>query len=165
METTLRKIDHSATRVSQETIILLNVLAFILNLPWLAGIVMIVMLLGTLIGVPGFGFIYRYGLKPAGLTKPHVLLDNPEPHRFAQGFGGVVMLIGTAALYLRAPVLGWALVWLVTALAALNAFGGFCVGCFVYYWLARLHVPGFTKNPPQGTFPGMRPSTPVGEAK
>ncbi len=165
MEPVLKKIDHSATKVSQVTIVVLNVLAFILNLPWLAGFVMVVMLFGTLIGVPAFGFIYRYGLKPAGLMKPHVLLDNPEPHRFAQGFGGVVMLIGTISLYLGLPGLGWILVWLVAALAALNAFGGFCVGCFIYYWLTRLHVPGFTKNPPQGTFPGMRPSAPAGGGK
>jgi hypothetical protein len=49
------------------------------------------------------------------------------------------------------------LVWLVAALAALNAFGGFCVGCAIYYWLGKLHMPGFTKAPPAGTFPGMRP--------
>jgi hypothetical protein len=160
MSETLREIDHSAIKVSQITIVALNVLAYILNLTWLAGIVAGVMLLGTLLGVSGFGFIYRYGLKPARLVQSHVLLDNPEPHRFAQGFGGVVMLVGTAALYLGAPGLGWALVWLVAALAALNAFGGFCVGCFVYYWLTRLHVPGFTKQPPVGTFPGMRPASP-----
>lgn len=162
---TLRKIDHSSLKISQITIVLLNVLAFILNLTWLAGAVGGIMLLGTLLGVPGFGFIYRYGLKPAGLAHPHVLMDNPEPHRFAQGFGGTVMLVGTAALYLGAATLGWGLVWLVAALAALNAFGGFCVGCFVYYWLARLHAPGFTKNPPDGTFPGMRPAGSVSESK
>ena len=159
MNTTLKNIDHSALQVSQIAIVVLNVLAFILNLPWLAGIVAVVMVLGTLLGVPGFGFIYRYGLKQLGWMRAHVLLDNPEPHRFAQGFGSVFMLAGTAALYLGAPGLGWALVWLVAALAALNAFAGFCVGCFVYYWLARLRVPGFTKNPPEDTFPGMRPTT------
>ena len=163
MSETLRKIDHSALKVSQITIVALNVLAYILNLAWLAGIVTGVMLLGTLLGAPGFGFIYRYGLKPARLVRAHVLLDNPQPHRFAQGFGGVVMLAGSAALYLGAPGLGWALVWLVAALAALNAFGGFCVGCFVYYWLTRLHVPGFTKHPPVGTFPGMRPASPASD--
>jgi hypothetical protein len=163
MNMTLIKIDHSAMKVSQVTIVVLNVLAYILNLTWLAAIVTGVMLLGTLLGVAGFGFIYRYGLKPARLMQPHVLLDNPEPHRFAQGFGGAVMLAGVAALYLGAPGLGWALVWLVATLAALNAFGGFCVGCFVYYWLARLHVPGFTKNPPDGTFPGMRPTSPASD--
>jgi hypothetical protein len=162
MNTTLKKIDHSVMKINQVTIVGLSLLAYILNLPWLAGLVGAVMLLGTLIGVPGFGFIYKYGLKPSGVVKSYVLLDNPEPHRFAQGFGSVVMLLGAAFLYLSSPVLGWGLVWLVAALAALNAFAGFCVGCFLYYWLTRLHVPGFTKNPPAGTFPGMKPSSPVG---
>jgi hypothetical protein len=93
------------------------------------------------------------------------LFDNPEPHRFAQGFGATVVLAGTAALYLGVPALGWGLVWLVAALAALNAFGGFCVGCFVYYWLARLHAPGFSRQPPEGTFPGMRPASSGNESK
>src|SRR3989304_6050004 len=115
MDTNLKKIDHNAMKVSQITIVVLSVLAYILDLAWLAGIVGAVMLLGTLLGLPGFGFIFWYGLKPAGLVKPYVLLDNPEPHRFAQGFGSVVMLAGTAALYLGAPALGWGLVWLVAA--------------------------------------------------
>jgi hypothetical protein len=157
MTETLQKIDHSALKVNQVTIILLNILAFILNLPWLAALVAAVMLLGTLFGIPGFGFIYRYILKPLGWVKPNVLMDNNEPHRFAQGFGGVVMLGGSLALYAGLKALGWGLVWMVAALAALNAFGGFCVGCAVYYWLGKLHVPGFTKSPPAGTIPGMRP--------
>ncbi len=153
----LQKVDHSALKVSQITIILLNILAFILNLPLLALFVTLVMAAGTALRVPGFGFIYRYALKPWGWVKPDVLMDNPEPHRFAQGFGAVVMAAGSLALFLGSPVLGWALVWLVVALAALNAFGGFCVGCAIYYWLNRLHVRGFYKTPPAGTFPGMRP--------
>jgi hypothetical protein len=157
MNTAFVPVDHSALKVSQVTIIVLNVLAFVLDAPWLAAIVTAFMLVGTWIGVPGFGFIYRSVLKPAGLVKPQVIDDHAEPHRFAQGFGATVMLVGTLALYLGLSSLGWGLVWLVAALAALNAFGGFCAGCFVYYWLARLHVPGFSKNPPDGAFPGMRP--------
>ena len=153
----LKKIDHSAMTVNQVIIIALNITAFVLNQPWLAGLVAAVMLLGTLAGRPGFGFVYQSALKPAGGVKPHVLLDNPEPHRFAQGLGGVFMLGGALALFGELTVLGWGLVWMVAALAALNAFGGFCVGCFVYYWLTRFGVPGFSKNPPTGTFPGMRP--------
>ncbi len=153
----LQKVDHSALKVSQVTIILLNILAFILNLPLLALFVTLVMAVGTALKVPGFGFIYKYALKPLGWVKPHVLMDNPEPHRFAQGFGAVVMAVGSLALLVGSPVLGWSFVWLVAGLAALNAFGGFCVGCAVYYWLNRLHVPGFHKTPPAGSFPGMRP--------
>jgi hypothetical protein len=67
------------------------------------------------------------------------------------------MAAGSISLFLGATALGWILVWIVIALAALNAFGGFCVGCAMYYWLARLNVPGFTKTPPAGIFPGMKP--------
>jgi hypothetical protein len=157
MSENLHKVDHAGLRVNQFTIITLNILAFVLNLPWLAALVALVMVLGTLLKTPGFGFIYRYVLKPAGLIKPDVLLDNPEPHRFAQGLGGAFMVVGSLALWAGYAALGWGVIWLVTALAALNAFGGFCVGCAVYYWLSRLSVPGFQKSPPSGTFPGMRP--------
>ena len=148
-------------KINQFAIILINILAFVLNLPWLALFVALVMLLGTLLGVPGFGSIYRYILKPSGMVKPYILMDNPEPHRFAQGLGGVFMTAGSLALLFGLPTLGWGLVWLVVALAALNAFAGFCAGCMVYYWLSRLHVPGFEKTPPGNTFPGLRPKTRV----
>ena len=74
------------------------------------------------------------------------------------------MLAGSSALFAGLPGLGWVLTWLVAALAALNAFAGFCVGCFIYYWLARLGAPGFPKVPPAGTFPGMRPREEAGDA-
>ena len=157
MSENLQKVDHAALRVNQYTIIVLNILAFVFNLPWLAGVVALVMILGTVLKTPGFGFVYRSVLKPAGLVKTDVLMDNPVTHRFAQGLGGAFMLMGGLALWAGFAALGWGLVWLVAALAALNAFGGFCVGCAVYYWLSRLNVPGFRKAPPAGTFPGMRP--------
>lgn len=152
----IQKVDFTALRTNQAVIILLNIVAFILNAPLLAAIVTLAMTLGTLLKKSGFAFIYQ-ALKPTGWPKPEILQDNPEPHLFAQGFGAVVMLAGTVSLYLGAAPLGWGLIWLVVALAALNLFGGFCVGCAVYYWLGRLDVPGFTKTPPEGTFPGMKP--------
>ena len=157
MDTPLQRVDHSALKVNQSFIIGLNILAFILNLPWLALIVTLAMAIGTALKVPGFGFVYKYVLKPRGWVKPDMIDDNPEPHRFAQGFGAVVMAAGVSALFAGVSPLGWGLVWLVIALAALNLFAGFCAGCAVYYWLNRLNVPGFVKAPPTGTFPGMRP--------
>lgn len=153
----LQKVDHSALKTNQIIIISLNLLAFILNLPILAAVVAAVMGLGSALKIPGFGFVYRYALKPGGWMKPDILDDNPEPHRFAQFLGFLFMTAGSIALYLGAGILGWSLVWLVAALAALNAFGGFCVGCAVYYWLSRFNLPGFSKRPPTGTFPGMKP--------
>lgn len=154
-------VDHTALIINQSFIIILSILAFIFDVPWLAFVVMLVMGIGTMRGVPGFGFIYRYLLRPRGWAQPDVIPDNPEPHRFAQGFGAVVMAAAVIALYSGAGATGWALVWLVVALAALNLFVGFCAGCAVYYWLYRLHVPGFVKSPPDGTIPGMRPRTGV----
>lgn len=153
----LQHVDHSALRTNQAFIITLLIIAFIINMPWLVTAVALVMLLGTAFGRPGFGLLYTRVLRPLGWVKPDVVPDNPEPHRFAQGFGGAVLVAAFAALLAGAPALGWALSWLVVALAALNLFGGFCMGCAVYYWLNRLHVPGFTKAPPEGTFPGMLP--------
>jgi len=148
VETAPRKVDHSALKVNQTFIIALLILAFVLNTVWLVVFVAAVMLLGT--AVPSlslFKAVYQRALKPAGLVKPTVITDNPEPHRFAQGFGGVVLLGAIAALFAGATTLGWALVGLVVVLAALNLFLGFCAGCFVYYQLNRLGVPGFDRGP------------------
>jgi len=158
----LQKVDHSALKTNQIIIISLNILAFIFDLPILAVLVALVMGIGSALKIPGFGFVYKNLLKPRGWMKPDVLDDNPEPHRFSQILGFLFMAGGSAALFFGSTVLGWSLVWLVVALAALNAFGGFCVGCAVYYWLARFKLPGFTKQPPAGTFPGMKPKVKAG---
>ena len=159
MSEKLERIDHSAFKVNQAAIVGLNILAFILNAPWLAALVGLVMIAGTLLKFPGFGLIYRYALKPLGWVKPDVLMDHNEPHRFALGLGGAFMAASCGALFTGAATLGWALAWLVAALAALNLFAGVCAGCMVYYWLGRLHVPGFYQSPPEGAYPGMRPKT------
>ena len=153
----LQKVDHSALKTNQLIIISLSVLAFILNLPILAAFVALTMGIGSVLKVPGFGLVYKSLLKPRGWMKPDVLDDNPEPHRFAQFVGFLFMTAGSLALFLGSTILGWSLVWIVVALAALNVFGGFCVGCAMYYWLSLIRVPGFGKQPPAGIFPGMKP--------
>ena len=154
---TLQKVDHSALKTNQLFIILISILAFILNLPILAAFVAPVMGIGAVLKTPGFGILYKSILKPRGWMKPDVLDDNPEPHRFSQIVGFAFLTAGSIALFLGSTGLGWTLVWIVIALASLNVFGGFCVGCAVYYWLARLNVAGFGKLPPEGIFPGMKP--------
>lgn len=159
MNTALQKVDHAALRTNQAMIILLSLVSFVLNWPWLAALVCLVMAYGTIRHQPGFKVVYTGLLKPRGWVKPDVINDNPEPHLFAQGFGAVVLGLGVILVVVgsAAAVAGWALVWVVIALAALNLFLGFCAGCAVYYWLGKLRLPGFVKAPPPGTFPGMRP--------
>lgn len=157
----VRKVDYSALRTNQAFIIVLLVTAFIINtnIWWLVAFVSAVMLIGTAFRGAGlFKRIYRHILKPSGLLKPDVVTDNPEPHNFAQGLGGAFLAGSTAALLLGAPVVGWILAWIVVALASLNLFGGFCVGCFMYYQLNRLGAPGFTRSPiDSGVLPGRQP--------
>lgn len=143
-----RKVDQSALKVNQAFIIGLLVLAFLLDAVWLVALVAVVMLVGT--AVPSLGLfkrIYQHILQPAGIIKPQVIEDNPEPHRFSQGLGGVFVALATLALLAGLPAVGWALVWLVVILAGLNLFLGFCAGCFMYYQLHKLGVPGFRVSP------------------
>jgi hypothetical protein len=154
----LKRVDHSALRVNQVCIIALLIVAYVLDAAWLVAIVTTVMLIGTAVRQPGFKMVYSKFLQPRGLVKSDVILDNPQPHVFAQGMGGTVLLLALTAFVLGSGIIGWALSWLVVALAALNLFVGFCAGCFVYYILARIRVPGFGVQAIAGTFPGMRPN-------
>lgn len=132
------KVDQSALKFNQASIILLLVLAFLLDAAWLVAFVAAVMIVGTLWPNAGlFKQIYARGLKPAGLLKANVIADDPQPHLFAQGLGGIFLVLSTAALWLGAPVIGWSLAGIVIALAAINLFLGFCLGCFIYYQLGR----------------------------
>jgi len=145
---TNRKVDHSALRTNQAFIIGLLLIAFIANLWALVAFVALVMIIGTIWPNAGlFKQVYLRILKPAGILKPDVIVDNPEPHLFAQGLGGLFTLGSTVALLVGLPILGWTLSWIVIVLAALNLFLGFCAGCFVYYQLHRLGVPGFSSGP------------------
>jgi hypothetical protein len=148
---TIRRVDHSALRINQALIITLLLAAFITNLWPLVAFVSAVMIVGTI--WPGAGLfkrVYRHVLRPLKFVRPDVIADNPEPHLFAQGMGGSFTLVSTLALVGGLDVLGWALAWLVIGLAALNLFLGFCAGCFVYYRLNRLGVPGFRATPVEG---------------
>jgi hypothetical protein len=145
--TTDRKVDQSALRVNQGFIISILLLAFIFDTPILVAFVGFVMLLGTTFPrLSLFKTIYRRLLRPVGLVKPDIKRDNPEPHRFAQGFGGVVLALAVISFLAGISTFGWLLVWVVIGLAALNLFLGFCAGCFIYYQLNRLNVPGFAHS-------------------
>jgi hypothetical protein len=145
---TLRKVDHSALRTNQAFIIGLLLAAFVTGWWQVVAFVSAVMLIGTILPSAGlFKRFYQHVLKPSGLVKPDVITDNPEPHLFAQGLGGLFTLGSTIALLAGLPGLGWVLAWIVIVLAALNLFLGFCAGCFVYYQLNRFGVPGFSAAP------------------
>jgi hypothetical protein len=156
-----QKIDFSELKANQLMILLLNLLAVVFNLPVLSVFAALITGLGYMLEVPGFWPFYAYVWVPLGLLKREVLDDHHEPHHFAQLLGFYWMTAGAVAHFLGLTTFGWVLIWVVVVFTALNVFGGFCVGCAVYHWLGRLNVPGFTKDTPSGTFPGMKPKAKV----
>jgi hypothetical protein len=161
-EKVMHSVDHGALRSNQLIIIVLSLTAFIADLPVITLGVGLVMAGGTLFGKPGFLPVYVWLLRPLGLAKPDMLPDSPGPHRFAQGIGSMVMMSGALALLSGAQLAGWILVWLVIFLAAMNVFAGFCAGCFLYYQLGRLGLPGF-KRILTGTGTGTAGFEPTGK--
>jgi len=82
--------------------------------------------------------LYLQVLKPRGLVRPRVVVEDPAPHRFAQLVGGIFLasgsLLALAGLYTAA----WTLGWIVVALAFLNFAFDICVGCIMYAQLVRI---------------------------
>ncbi|MCX6121735.1 MAG: DUF4395 domain-containing protein [Ignavibacteriales bacterium] len=144
MDTSRQVLDHSALKFNQISIITLALLGFILNQPILPSFVAAVLIAGSLnSNFALFKLTYKHVIKPLKLLKPNPIEDISTPHEFAQLLGGIVLGIGSLLLYTGSPLLGWIFTWIVIALAAANLIFGFCAGCFVYYQLKKLGVPGF----------------------
>src|SRR2546428_10187038 len=119
----------------------LTVLAYVLAVPALVAFVALVMLAGTADPrLALFQQLYLRVLRPTGVVKPRVVMDDPVPHRFAQGLGGAFLAAATLALAGGAATLGWALAAIVVALAFLNFAFDYCVGCQVFFLLSRVGV-------------------------
>jgi hypothetical protein len=128
------KFDANILRFNQISIVGLLVLAGVLNLPVLVGAVAAVMLLGTLEPhLALFKQLYAQVLRPALRISTQLVEEDPRPHNFAQGLGGVFLLLSGLAFLFGAAVLGWVVAALVVALALLNLTTGICVGCFLYF--------------------------------
>ena len=157
MSAPLKAVDHSALQTSMAVRLGVLLAIFVTDQTWLVPILAGMMLIGTARGKPEFTFVYR-ALRKANQISPELIPDNPEPHRFSLGVGGTFLAGATLAFVAGSPIVGWVLTWIVIGLVGLNLFGGFCVGCAVYYWLNRIGVSGFSKAPPPGVIPGQRPS-------
>lgn len=146
--TSLRKVDQNGLKVGQALTIILLILAFVLGTnAWpVVAFVAIAQLLGGL-GLPyaPYKLIYQYGLKR--WIQPKIINDNPEPHQFSMLIGAIFNGAATFALLMNVQGLAWVLVWIVIALANLNFWLNFCLGCWMYYQFNRLGLPFFTVAP------------------
>jgi len=135
-------VDHSALKVNQTGIIATVLVAFIGSAFYRPALVLIpllaiVLLLGTF--APQYALFKQFYfkvLKPRGIVKPRPVQDRPEPHNFAQGLGGVFLVVASAFL-LPVPVIGLALALLVAVLAFVNLAFGYCLGCQIYFQLGK----------------------------
>jgi hypothetical protein len=137
------KIDRTALKFNQGSIVLLTGLAFLLDIPWLAAFVAAVLLIDTIIPGTGlFKLLYKHIVKPSGLLKPDPAEESPAPHRFAQGLGGIFLTAAFICLQIFSlTALGWILSLIVVALAFINLTLNFCAGCFLYFQIQRLRSP------------------------
>jgi hypothetical protein len=144
MDNAQQTLDYTALKFNQLSIMTLVFIGFILNQPLLLAFVALVLIAGTMSSqLALFKLLYRYIIKPAKIMKPHLVEGRPAPHNFAQLLGGIVLGLGFMFLVSGQNILGWSLAWGVIFLAAANFFFGFCAGCFIYYQLGKLGVPGF----------------------
>ena len=141
-------LDQNGLKTGQALTIILLLIAFVLNLWPLVAFVVLAQLLGAFAApIAPYRLFYLNVIKPGGLVQPRIRQDNDEPHRFAMLVGSIFNGLATVALLLGAPTLAWTLVWTVIILANLNFWLNFCLGCWMYYQLNRLGLPGFTQSP------------------
>lgn len=80
------------------------------------------------------GFVAQRVIAPR--LGPARLVPGP-PKRFAQGIGATLTSAALVAYLLDAPTVAWVLVGLLLVAASLEAFAGFCLGCWIFGRLQR----------------------------
>lgn len=135
------RVDHNAIKFTQVSLTVVAVGAFLADLPHLVGVLALVLAVGTARPQANlFRVLYQRVVLPRGWLRPHLVDDDPAPHRFAQGVGAALLAGAWGALAAGLAAPGWALALLVAVLAMVNVVANFCAGCFLYYQLRRLGV-------------------------
>jgi Domain of unknown function (DUF4395) len=136
----LSRVDRTALKINQGSIVTLLVIAFAFRLEWLVALVSLVMMIGMFVPSAGaFKLLYTYFLRPLGIVHPDIVEEDNIQHLFAQGLGGVFLAVSFYYLVVQSsPLVGWSLAFLVVILALVNLTVNFCVGCYLYLRLRRI---------------------------
>ena len=128
-----RSIDPRGQRFGAGVSALVLGVAFVLDLPWLAALVGLNLLLsaafGTRLFLPGRAWPSVRRALRLGPVEP----EHEYPPRFAQAMGGTFLAAATLAFVLGFTPLGWLLTAAVAALQTVLAVTGICVGCRLYF--------------------------------
>lgn len=149
-----RLIDPRGQRFGAGVSAALLAVAYALNLPWLAGLVGLNLLVaaafGTRLFLPGRAWpLVRRTLRLAPTE-----LEHEYPPRFAQALGGTFLALATVAFLAGFPAVGWVLTGAVAGLQTLLAATGICIGCRLYFlrwWVPSLFARLFRRTD------GLRP--------
>lgn len=152
-------VDHAAIKTGQLLSILVLLASFLMQ-RWegVAALAAIFLVTAAVHPLGPFVLVYRLLLKPLGVVKPDVRVDNLQPHLFGQAIGAASAAIAAALLHAGLGVVGWSLVWMLIVLTFVS-YKGWCIGCFLYYQLGRFGLRGFfEKKPTDAGVPlGTRP--------
>ncbi len=133
------RVDQTALKVNQASIVTIVVIALAFQLQWLIALLALVLIVGTIFPSAGlFKLFYARILRPLKLLKPHVVEEDNTQHLFAQGLGGIFLSASFISLAgFDQSIVGWTLAVLVAALAFVNLTVNFCLGCVLYLRLRR----------------------------
>ena len=137
-------VDQQQIKFNMAATALILISGYLLNNWILVAIAIFCQFSGSLgLSISPYRLLYKYLMLPMGLVKPNPIPDNHAPHRFAAFIGGLFNVIGLYLIIAGYDIAGWIFVGIVFVLSLLNLFLGFCAGCFMYYIMNKLGVPGF----------------------
>jgi Domain of unknown function (DUF4395) len=149
-----RLIDPRGQRFGAGVSAALLAVAYALNLPWLAGLVglnlLVAAAIGTRLFLPGRAWPFVRRTLRLGPTE----LEHEYPPRFAQALGGTFLALAGVAFLAGLPAVGWVLTGAVAGLQTLLAATGICIGCRLYFlrwWVPSLFARLFRRTD------GLRP--------
>ena len=142
MDNINEKIDKTSLKFNQGCIVIFTSLAFLLNIYWLVAFVGVILLLDTLIPGTGlFKLFYKHIVKSLKILNPNISAESKAPHQFAQGLGGLFLLLSFILLqYFGYIFFGWVISFIVIALAFVNLTLDFCLGCFIYFRIQKIRM-------------------------
>ena len=135
----VRQIDPRGMRFGAGLSAVIPAVAFMLDLPLLAGLVGVNLLVSAFFGTRLFLPSRPWPAVKRALRLGPTELEHEYPPRFAQALGGTFLAVAGLAFLLGATPLGWLFTGAVAALQTLLAVTGICVGCRLYF--LRWFVP------------------------
>jgi hypothetical protein len=129
------KIDESAARVNGAINVVILASAIVFQAPWLLAYLLVDYLLKLTVGFAGSPNCWLAHKIANALKLEHEPVDS-APKRFAAIIAVIMLTAGLVLAYGFGSMAGFTAVTVVFAVcAALDAFAGFCLGCYLYGWL------------------------------